>query len=153
MALPIQWVEGPRRSRILMSCILMSLHSVLHFQFQHFLVLHFQRTPVDFENFVRRSFRQQHSLMVKLVDNTFNGHIVVAGRSILYRVSQKSEPLNILQQQPKICSDLNKILHTHTTTSVTNITTQFHINPPSVVVKVRGARGAQGGGGGDILTP
>ena len=30
----------------------------------------------------------------------------------LYRVSQKSEPLNILQQQPQICSDLNKILHT-----------------------------------------
>ena len=29
-----------------------------------------------------------------------------------YRVSQKSEPLNILQQQPQICSDLNKILHT-----------------------------------------
>ena len=28
-----------------------------------------------------------------------------------YRVSQKSEPLNILQQ-PQICSDLNKILHT-----------------------------------------
>jgi len=27
------------------------------------------------------------------------------------RVSQKSEPLNILQQ-PQICSDLNKILHT-----------------------------------------
>ena len=25
---------------------------------------------------------------------------------------QKSEPLNILQQQPQICSDLNKILHT-----------------------------------------
>ena len=24
-----------------------------------------------------------------------------------YRVSQKSEPLNILQQQPQICSDLN----------------------------------------------
>ena len=30
----------------------------------------------------------------------------------LYRVSQKSEPLNILQQQPQICLDLNKILHT-----------------------------------------
>ena len=30
----------------------------------------------------------------------------------IYRVSQKSEPLNILQQQPQICSDLNKILHT-----------------------------------------
>ena len=30
----------------------------------------------------------------------------------MYRVSQKSEPLNILQQQPQICSDLNKILHT-----------------------------------------
>jgi len=29
-----------------------------------------------------------------------------------YRVSQKSEPVNILQQQPQICSDLNKILHT-----------------------------------------
>jgi len=29
-----------------------------------------------------------------------------------YRVSQKSEPLNILQQQPQICSDLNKILRT-----------------------------------------
>jgi len=27
-------------------------------------------------------------------------------------VSQKSEPLNILQQHPQICSDLNKILHT-----------------------------------------
>ena len=25
---------------------------------------------------------------------------------------QKSEPLNILQQKPQICSDLNKILHT-----------------------------------------
>ena len=25
---------------------------------------------------------------------------------------QKSEPLNILQQQPQICSDFNKILHT-----------------------------------------
>ena len=31
---------------------------------------------------------------------------------LLYRVFQKSEPLNILQQQPQICSDLNKILHT-----------------------------------------
>jgi len=30
----------------------------------------------------------------------------------MYRVSQKSEPLNILQQQPQICSDLNEILHT-----------------------------------------
>ena len=30
----------------------------------------------------------------------------------MYRVSQKSEPLNILQQQPQICSDLNTILHT-----------------------------------------
>jgi len=29
----------------------------------------------------------------------------------MYRVSQKSEPLNILQQQLQICSDLNKILH------------------------------------------
>jgi len=29
-----------------------------------------------------------------------------------YRVSQKSEPLNILQQQLQICSDLNKILRT-----------------------------------------
>jgi len=29
----------------------------------------------------------------------------------MYRVSQKSEPLNILQRQPQICSDLNKILH------------------------------------------
>ena len=28
------------------------------------------------------------------------------------RVSQKSELLNILQQQPQICSDLNTILHT-----------------------------------------
>ena len=27
-------------------------------------------------------------------------------------MSQKSEPLNILQQQQQICSDLNKILHT-----------------------------------------
>ena len=27
-------------------------------------------------------------------------------------MSQKSEPLNILQQQPQIYSDLNKILHT-----------------------------------------
>jgi len=34
---------------------------------------------------------------------------------------KKSEPINILQQQPQICSDLNKILHK--TTSVTNITT------------------------------
>jgi len=25
---------------------------------------------------------------------------------------KNSEPLNILQQQPQICSDLNKILHT-----------------------------------------
>ena len=41
---------------------------------------------------------------------------------VYYRVSQKSEPLNILQQQPQMCSDLNKILHTQTT-SVTNITT------------------------------
>ena len=30
----------------------------------------------------------------------------------LYRVSQKSEPLNILQQQLQICSDFNKILRT-----------------------------------------
>jgi len=44
------------------------------------------------------------------------------GKLRLYRVSQKSEPLNILQQQPQICSDLNKI-YTHKTTSVTNITT------------------------------
>ena len=34
--------------------------------------------------------------------------VVVAN---IYRVSQKSEPLNILQQQPQIWSDLNKILH------------------------------------------
>jgi len=27
-------------------------------------------------------------------------------------VSQKSKPLNILQQQPQICSDFNKILRT-----------------------------------------
>ena len=27
-------------------------------------------------------------------------------------MSQKSDPLNILQQQPQICSDFNKILHT-----------------------------------------
>ena len=32
--------------------------------------------------------------------------------SAIYRVSQKSEPLNVLQQQLQICSDLNKILHT-----------------------------------------
>jgi len=36
---------------------------------------------------------------------------------------KESEPLNILQQQPQICSDLNKILHTLKTTSVTNIAT------------------------------
>ena len=36
-------------------------------------------------------------------------HTIAQG---LYRVSQKSELLNILQQQPQICSDLNKILHT-----------------------------------------
>ena len=45
-------------------------------------------------------------------------------QSYIYRLSQKSEPLNILQQQPQICSDLNKILQTQDeTTSVTNITT------------------------------
>jgi len=44
------------------------------------------------------------------------------GKLRLYRVSQKNKPLNILQQQPQICSDLNKI-YTHKTTSVTNITT------------------------------
>ena len=50
--------------------------------------------------------------------------------SALYTVCpKKSEPLNILQQQPQICSDLNKF-YTHKTTSVTNITTQFHVNPP-----------------------
>jgi len=32
--------------------------------------------------------------------------------SVYTRVSQKSEPHNILQQQPQIRSDLNKILHT-----------------------------------------
>ena len=32
--------------------------------------------------------------------------------SVYTRVSQKSEPRNILQQQPQIRSDLNKILHT-----------------------------------------
>jgi len=32
--------------------------------------------------------------------------------SVYTRVSQKSEPPNILQQQPQIRSDLNKILHT-----------------------------------------
>ena len=32
--------------------------------------------------------------------------------SLNHCVSQKSDPLNILQQQPQICSDLNKILHT-----------------------------------------
>jgi len=31
---------------------------------------------------------------------------------VIYRVSQKSDPLNILQQQPQIRSDLNKIFHT-----------------------------------------
>ena len=30
----------------------------------------------------------------------------------IYRVSQKSDPLNILQQQPQICSDFNKNLLT-----------------------------------------
>ena len=40
------------------------------------------------------------------------GHSVVWYHIAIYRVSQKSEPLNILQQQPQICSDLNKIFHT-----------------------------------------
>ena len=36
-----------------------------------------------------------------------------AARVLRYTVCpKKSEPLNILQQQPQICSDLNKILHT-----------------------------------------
>jgi len=30
----------------------------------------------------------------------------------IYTVSQKSEPLNILQQPPQTCTDLNEILHT-----------------------------------------
>jgi len=35
------------------------------------------------------------------------------GQLLSYTVCpQKIEPLNILQQQPQICSDLNKILHT-----------------------------------------
>ena len=37
------------------------------------------------------------------------GHAIVCWD---YTVCPKSEPLNILQQQPQICSDLNKILHT-----------------------------------------
>ena len=35
---------------------------------------------------------------------------------------KKSEPLNILQQQPQICSDLNKILHTQETVSYAHLT-------------------------------
>jgi len=38
--------------------------------------------------------------------------VVISCCDFIYRVSPKSEPLNILQQQPHICSDLNKILHT-----------------------------------------
>ena len=40
----------------------------------------------------------------------FYGHVF--SFDYMYRVSQKSEPLNILQQQTQICCDLNKILHT-----------------------------------------
>ena len=105
MALPIQWLEGLRRSRIFMSCIFMSLHLVLHFQVQHFLVLHFLRTPPDFENLVRRSFCQQHSLTVKLVDNTFNGHVVMAGLSIIC-IHDAHSLANVRRPQPSIISSL-----------------------------------------------
>jgi len=51
----------------------------------------------------------------------FNAFACACGQSSLWlpeiinvvcTVSQKSDPLNILQQQPQICSDFNKILHT-----------------------------------------
>jgi len=38
--------------------------------------------------------------------------VIISDETFATSVSQKSEPLNILQQQPQICSDLNKILHT-----------------------------------------
>ena len=46
-------------------------------------------------------------------------------------MSQKSEPLNILQQPPQTCIDvgLNEILHTHKTTSIFVIDVKFHKNP------------------------
>jgi len=48
---------------------------------------------------------------VTCMHSTFNFSKTNAA-NMNYRVSQKSEPLNILQQQPQICSDSNKILHT-----------------------------------------
>ena len=41
-----------------------------------------------------------------------DGRQLQSGFSLNLPCVPKSEPLNILQQQPQICSDLNKILHT-----------------------------------------
>jgi len=38
-------------------------------------------------------------------------------------------PLNIVQQQPQTCTDLNEILHTHKTTLMSVIDAKFHKNP------------------------
>ena len=42
---------------------------------------------------------------------------------------KKVSPLNILQQPPQSCTDLNEILHTHKMTSIFVIDVKFHTNP------------------------
>ena len=49
---------------------------------------------------------EHHVTFFELVNLTLYHHYAIPC------VPQKSEPFNILQQQPQICSDLNKILHT-----------------------------------------
>ena len=54
---------------------------------------------------------------------------VVSRCQHMYTVSQKVSPLNILQQPPQTCTDLNEILHTHKTTSIFVIDVKFYKNP------------------------
>jgi len=52
-----------------------------------------------------------------------------AEQCIIHCVPEKVSPLNILQQPPQTCTDLNEILHTHKTTSIFVIDVKFHKNP------------------------
>jgi len=49
---------------------------------------------------------------------------------LVYTLCPKTvSPLNILQQPPQTCTDLNEILHTHKTTFISVIDVKFHKNP------------------------
>jgi len=59
--------------------------------------------------------RRRESLNCRIIDGDYGRRqrVVAVVVAVVYTVCpKKSEPLNILQQQPEICSDLKKILHT-----------------------------------------